>query len=93
MQQSNAAGKPAPVFAFFPLAKAMGPDESCKSTDVFRQEHRVVKQFLVTLVAERGSLAFGIPRTLREDGIAYDAPPIGGAAEESFRNIMMPRGM
>lgn len=58
--------------------------------DVFRQEDRIVNQFLVTLVTKRGGRALSVPRTFGTDRVAGRAASVGRATEKAFRNVMMP---
>jgi len=59
MQEIDSPGKSAPVIRLLLLVKAMGLDDLCETVDVFREEDRIVNQFLVTLVTERGGREIG----------------------------------
>jgi hypothetical protein len=64
-------------------------DEPGQAFDVGRQQHRIVQQLLVAIVAEDSGLTFGAPGALREDAISNVCASVSGPTKEALRNVVM----
>jgi hypothetical protein len=71
------------------LCQTASLDESSESGHIVWEEHRVMEQFLVALVAIRLSFSLIPPRADFKYAIPLSSASILGASEESFGDIMM----
>lgn len=93
MEQPDATCQPAKVAGLRALRKPSPDNQAAKVLDVPRQEHRIVEQQLMAVVAEDSDFPLEAPRALAKNTRPYLAPPVRRTTEESLSDVMMLSGM
>jgi hypothetical protein len=90
MEQHYTTSDLSPVAALLPFREATASNQICEGTDISWKKDGVVKQFLMTLIAEDSGLLFKISRAPRKDPLTQ-VTPIPRTPEEPLGDEVMLR--